>query len=147
MFKPIDHCLVLGSFIFVCAFGLSSCVFDTSPDVSQPALNALTTCDPLYRMKLWLAATSKEPVENCAVGSGEDNSSPTGYSTEVFCWHPTQNSGWIYRNLAVVRPGAHVLNTLNFNMFACEFQTCDVPTPSMTCDCFRCYSTYNRIQH
>lgn len=112
---------------------------DTQDQVDVAAdTEALTLCDPMFRYHTWFATFNKVPFESCQEGPywrGEDQ-----YKS-VFCYVQTQNSGLIYRGYGIQRPGRNRLNTLSFDNYACEFQSCDIYQASMTCNCSYCYTS------
>lgn len=128
------------------ATALSACLSEAELETDSqdqveaaPAAEALTLCDPLYRYHSWFATFNKLAFNQCTEGPyiRADGS----WAQAVFCSYLGQGGTLIYRGLGIQRPGRNQVNTLSFDNYACEFQSCDVYRSSMTCNCSYCTTT------
>lgn len=135
--------LLLIPLLAVLATGcLSPAELETDPQDQVEAeadSEALTFCNPMYRYHSWFAGFNKVQFDQCT--EGPYIRSDGSRAQAVFCSYLGSGGTLIYRGLGIQRPGKNQLNTLSFDNYACEFQSCDVFQSTMTCNCSYCTTT------
>jgi hypothetical protein len=121
---------------------LSACAAEVSTEAAEVGAEsaAITTCSPMLRYHLWLAATAKVSYNDCYEGPYflADGSTVGSVLCAV---HPANGAPAVYRYYGIQRQGLNRFGTLSFDNYACAFNVCDQYQASMTCDCTRCVTS------
>lgn len=128
------------------ALALPACAAEQPSATDHEAAGAPATeavsfgyCNPVTVFAEFLRSHEKATAYYVGLQFLSDGSA----TTAVYTWYQQADSRpRVSRGLGLQRQGRNVIRTASFDIYACEFEVCDIYDLSVTCNCSYCQQIF-----